>query len=41
MEQEWSTTLIPTTDAFWREKQNDRNVKSVTKAVSNDSHGHN
>ncbi|XP_053170229.1 caspase a-like, partial [Scomber japonicus] len=27
----WSTTLIPTTDEFWREKQNDRRVYTVTK----------
>ncbi|XP_076590404.1 caspase a-like isoform X2 [Chaetodon auriga] len=31
MEPEWSTTLIPTTDAFWREKQNDRNIYPASK----------
>ncbi|XP_040901684.1 caspase a [Toxotes jaculatrix] len=30
-EQEWSTTLIPTTEAFWREKQNDNSIYPVTK----------
>ncbi|XP_039986312.1 caspase a-like isoform X2 [Xiphias gladius] len=31
MEQEWSTILIPTTGAFWREKQNDKNIYPATK----------
>ncbi|KAM7395429.1 hypothetical protein PAMA_006943 [Pampus argenteus] len=32
MEEKWSDTLIPTTEAFWREKQNDTNIYPVTKA---------
>ncbi|XP_053176715.1 caspase-1-A-like [Scomber japonicus] len=31
LKDEWSTTLKPTTDAFWREKQNDRRTYNVTK----------
>ncbi|XP_062275631.1 caspase-1-A-like isoform X2 [Scomber scombrus] len=31
MDEEWSTTLKPTTDAFWREKLNDRSTYTVTK----------
>ncbi|XP_044060055.1 caspase-1-like isoform X2 [Siniperca chuatsi] len=31
MEQEWSKTLIPTTEAFWRDKQNDRNIYPAAK----------
>nr|XP_046245207.1 caspase a-like isoform X2 [Scatophagus argus] len=31
VEQEWSASLIPTTDTFWREKLNDKHVYSVTK----------
>ncbi|XP_053176786.1 caspase a-like [Scomber japonicus] len=31
LKDEWSTTLKPTTDAFWREKQNDRSTYNVTK----------
>ncbi|XP_070826079.1 caspase a-like [Chaetodon trifascialis] len=31
MEPEWSTTLIPTTNVFWREKQNDRHVYPASK----------
>ncbi|XP_053176711.1 caspase a-like [Scomber japonicus] len=31
IDEEWSTTLKPTTDAFWREKQNDRSTYTVTK----------
>ncbi|CAK6983293.1 caspase a-like%2C partial [Scomber scombrus] len=27
----WSTTLIPTTAEFWREKQNDKSIYTVTK----------
>ncbi|KAM9359481.1 caspase a-like [Symphorus nematophorus] len=30
-EQEWSTTLISTTDAFWRGRQNDKNIYPGTK----------
>ncbi|XP_070761637.1 caspase a-like [Enoplosus armatus] len=30
--QEWSTTLIRTTEAFWREKQNDRNIYPAPKS---------
>ncbi|XP_060902800.1 caspase-1-like isoform X3 [Labrus mixtus] len=29
-EQEWSTSLIPSTQAFWREKQNDTSIYKVT-----------
>ncbi|XP_044210491.1 caspase a-like isoform X1 [Thunnus albacares] len=29
--QDWSPTLIPTTEAFWREKQNDKSIYPVTK----------
>ncbi|XP_026153000.1 caspase a [Mastacembelus armatus] len=29
--QEWSATLIPTTEAFWSSKVNDRNIYPVTK----------
>ncbi|KAM7367932.1 hypothetical protein PAMP_014197 [Pampus punctatissimus] len=32
MEEKWSDTLIPTTEAFWREKQNDKDIYPVTKA---------
>ncbi|XP_053176212.1 caspase a-like [Scomber japonicus] len=31
MDEEWSTTLKPTTDAFWRGKKNDRSTYNVTK----------
>eukprot|EP00064_Thunnus_orientalis_P004040 superscaffoldBa00000353_g4051 len=30
-EQEWSPTLIPTTEAFWREKQNDKRIYLAAK----------
>ncbi|XP_067450972.1 uncharacterized protein [Thunnus thynnus] len=30
-EQEWSLTLIPTTEAFWREKQNDKRIYPAAK----------
>ncbi|XP_029133613.2 caspase-1-A-like isoform X1 [Labrus bergylta] len=30
LEQEWSTSLIPSTQAFWREKQNDPSIYKVT-----------
>ncbi|KAI3354221.1 hypothetical protein L3Q82_018766, partial [Scortum barcoo] len=30
-EQEWSTTFIPTKEAFWKEKQNNRNVYPADK----------
>lgn len=30
-EQKWSTTLIPTTDTFWKEKLNDKSIYPVTK----------
>ncbi|XP_067362974.1 caspase a-like isoform X1 [Channa argus] len=28
---DWSATLIPTTEAFWREKENDKSIYTVTK----------
>ncbi|KAF1394112.1 hypothetical protein PFLUV_G00023120 [Perca fluviatilis] len=31
MKQDWSTTLIPTTEAFWREKKNDRKTYPADK----------
>ncbi|KAF1394109.1 hypothetical protein PFLUV_G00023090 [Perca fluviatilis] len=31
MKQDWSTTLIPTTDSFWTEKKNDRKTYSAEK----------
>ncbi|KAM6988370.1 caspase a [Tautogolabrus adspersus] len=31
LEQEWSTSLIPSTDAFWRKTQNDPSIYPVTK----------
>ncbi|CAK6982286.1 caspase a-like%2C partial, partial [Scomber scombrus] len=31
MKEEWSTTLIPTMAAFWREKQNDKRVYTVSR----------
>ncbi|XP_035535333.1 caspase-1-like [Morone saxatilis] len=33
MDQEWSTTLIPTTEKFWMEKQNDKKVYPVSKTA--------
>ncbi|KAM6946944.1 caspase-1-like [Lycodopsis pacificus] len=31
-EQQWSTTVIPTSEAFWREKQNDRDIYPAAKS---------